>query len=84
MRWKATRRAALPPARSCCPRLACFRCVPVLRPQRRPSYAELFVNAAECAQLAPCCADGFPVLEGKAEEIKGKHFEIRKVRCLLD
>ncbi|PRW56880.1 hypothetical protein C2E21_4544 isoform A [Chlorella sorokiniana] len=24
-------------------------------------------------------ADGFPVLEGKAEEIKGKHFEIRKV-----
>ena len=34
--------------------------------------------------LAPqwigCAADGFPVLEGKAEEIKGKHFEIRKVR----
>lgn len=28
----------------------------------------------------PClCADGFPVLEGNAEEVIGKNFEIRKI-----
>ncbi len=34
-----------------------------------------------CSPCTPACpADGFPVLEGNAEEVVGKNFEIRKVR----